>query len=124
MRNRSRHFLGAALYVLPLRAAAGTLLFAAHAAAIRVRDLAEAASRAAGADGEVENVPIEEARATMGPFADALALDQQISGKLAEPLLNWRPNRPPYSKSWRAACILSGSGSRSTLAAPPVAVER
>src|ERR1019366_6714919 len=99
----------AALYVLALRAAAGTLLFAAHGAAIRVRDVAEAASRAAGADGKVETVPIEEARKTMGPFADALALDQRISGgrpPAARPLdkgtsggraggvLGWGPKAP------------------------------
>jgi nucleoside-diphosphate-sugar epimerase len=84
----------ATLYVEALRAAAGTLLFAAHGPAIRVRDVAKAASRAAGADGKVETVPIAEARQTMGPFADALALDQQISGERAERLLGWRPQGP------------------------------
>jgi len=61
---------------------------------VRVRDVAEAASRAAGANGEVEMVPIEEARKTMGPFADALALDQQISGGRAQRVLNWQPRGP------------------------------
>lgn len=85
----------AALYALALRAAAGTLLFAAHGAAIPVRTVAEAASRAAGAGGKVETVPIEEARKAMGPFADALALDQQISGERAQRVLGWRPHGPP-----------------------------
>jgi nucleoside-diphosphate-sugar epimerase len=85
----------AALYVLALGAAAGTLLYAADGSAVRVRDVAEAASRAAGADGKVETVPLEEARKTMGPFADALALDQQISGERAQRLLGWRPQAPP-----------------------------
>jgi len=84
----------AGLYVLALQAAAGTLLFAAHGAAVRVRDVAEAASRAAGANGKVETTPIEEARQTMGPFADALALDQQISGERATRVLGWRPQAP------------------------------
>ena len=84
----------AELYVQALRAAAGTLLFAAHGPAIRVRDVAEAASRAAGAGGKVETVPIEEARKSMGPFADALALDQQISGERAQLVLGWRPEAP------------------------------
>jgi nucleoside-diphosphate-sugar epimerase len=79
------------LYVRALQAAAGTLLFAAHGPAVRVREVAEAASRAAGADGKVETVPIEEARKTMGSFADALALDQQISGERAQRVLGWRP---------------------------------
>jgi nucleoside-diphosphate-sugar epimerase len=82
------------LYVRALGAASGTLLFAAHGAAIRVREVAEAASRAAGADGRVEIVPVEEARKTMGPFADALALDQQISGGRARRLLGWQPQGP------------------------------
>jgi len=85
----------AALYVLALRAASGTLLFAAHGAAVRVRDVAEAASRAAGAHGEVETVPLEQARQTMGPLADALVLDQQISGERAQRVLGWRPQGPP-----------------------------
>ena len=84
----------AALYAQALRAAAGTLLFAAHGPAIRVRDVAEAASRAAGAGGRVETVPIEEARRTMGQFADALALDQQISGERAQRVLGWQPQAP------------------------------
>ena len=79
------------LYVRALHASAGTLLFAAHGEALRVRDVAEAASRAGGAGGKVETVPVEEARKTMGPFADALALDQQISGERAQRMLNWRP---------------------------------
>lgn len=83
------------LYVRALRAAAGTLLFAAHGAAVRVLDVAEAASRAAGAEGRVHSVPLEEARKTMGPFADALALDQQISGARAQQTLGWRPRGLP-----------------------------
>lgn len=82
------------LYVRALGAASGTLLFAAHGAAARVLDVAEAASRAAGAGGKVETVPIEEARQSMGPFADALALDQQISGERAMRVLGWRPHAP------------------------------
>jgi nucleoside-diphosphate-sugar epimerase len=85
----------AALYVLALQAAAGTLLYAAHGAPVRVRALAEAASRAAGADGKVETVPIAEARQTMGPLADALTLDQQISGERAQRMLNWQPHGLP-----------------------------
>ena len=50
-----------------------------------------AASRSAGADGKIETVPLEEARKTLGPFADALALDQQISGERAKRVLGWSP---------------------------------
>jgi len=82
------------LYVRAVGAASGTLLYAAHGAALRVWAVAEAASHAAGAGGKVETVPLEEARTEMGALADALALDQQISGARAERLLGWRPRAP------------------------------
>jgi nucleoside-diphosphate-sugar epimerase len=82
------------LYVRALGAASGTLLFGAHGPALQVRDVAEAASRAAGAGGKIEIVPLEEARKTMGPMADGLALDQQVSGERAVRLLGWRPQAP------------------------------
>jgi len=82
------------LYVRALSAPAGTLLYAADGPAVTMREIAEAASRAAGADGRVEIVPVEEARKTMGLFADALALDQQISGERARRLLGWQPQGP------------------------------
>jgi nucleoside-diphosphate-sugar epimerase len=79
------------LYVRALGAASGTLLFSAHGPALRVREVAEAASRAAGAGGKIETVQLEEARKAMGSLADALALDQQISGERATRVLGWRP---------------------------------
>ena len=82
------------LYVRALGAPAGTLLFAAHGPEHRVREVAEAASRAAGAGGKVETVPLAEARKTMGAFADALALDQRISGDRARRLTGWQPRAP------------------------------
>lgn len=85
----------AALYVLAMeRAPAGTILNATSHESVRVRDVAEAASRAGGANGQVEAWPLEEARGSLGFYADALALDQQISGKRAEELLGWRPQGP------------------------------
>jgi nucleoside-diphosphate-sugar epimerase len=83
------------LYLLALeRAPAGTLLFATAGPAIRVRDLAAAASRASGAGGRTTAVPLAEARKTMGAEADGLALDQQFSSRRARELLGWTPRRP------------------------------
>lgn len=80
------------LYVLALEGAtAGTVLNATSHESVRVRDVAEAASRAVGAAGRVEAWPLEEARQRLGAYADALALDQQVSGKRAEELLGWKP---------------------------------
>jgi nucleoside-diphosphate-sugar epimerase len=83
------------LYRLALeRAPAGSLFIAASGPAIRLREIAEAASRAAGVGGQAEAWPIEEARREMGPLADALALDQQVTGAKAARVLGWTPRAP------------------------------
>jgi nucleoside-diphosphate-sugar epimerase len=83
------------LYLLALeRAPAGTLLLAVAGPSHAVREVAAAASRGAGAGGRTVGTPLEEARRTMGAYADALALDQQASGRRAQELLGWRPHRP------------------------------
>lgn len=83
------------LYLLALeRAPAGTLLLAVHGPSRPVRDVAAAASRGAGAGGRTVAWPLEEARQKLGAYADALTLDQQASGRRAQELLGWNPNRP------------------------------
>lgn len=85
----------AELYLLALeRAPAGTLLLAVGGPSVRVADMARAASEGAGAGGRVTAWPLAEARAALGNYADALALDQQASSRRAEELLGWRPSRP------------------------------
>lgn len=80
----------AELYVLALAAPAGTVLNAAGAS-VPAREVAEAAARASGARAEAW--PLADARARLGPYADALALDQQVSAERAR-ALGWRPSRP------------------------------
>jgi len=82
----------AQLYVLALeKAAPGSLYHAAHGPSFRAQEVAEAASIGAGAKGKTQAVPLAEARKTMGAFADALALDQLISGEKAVKELGWSP---------------------------------
>jgi nucleoside-diphosphate-sugar epimerase len=76
-------------------AKAGTLLYACDGPSVRLREVAEAASFAAGAAGRVLAWPIEEARGTLGGYADALALDQQVSGERAKTTLGWTPHGLP-----------------------------
>src|SRR5579875_3600181 len=93
----------ARLYVLALeKAPAGSLFHAAHGPAVRMRELAEAASLGAGAGGKTAAWPLEEARKTLGAFADALALDQQVSGAKAERELGWQPRGRPVLEDLRA----------------------
>src|SRR3954470_5222721 len=83
------------LYLLALeKAAPGTLLLGVSGPSRPVSEIAAAASRGAGASGRTVATPLEEARKTVGPYADALALDQQASGRRAQELLGWNPRRP------------------------------
>jgi nucleoside-diphosphate-sugar epimerase len=83
------------LYFLALEhAPAGTLLLGVHGPSYRVREVAAAASRGAGAGGRTISWPLDEARKTLGAYADALVLDQQATSRRAKELLGWRPGRP------------------------------
>jgi nucleoside-diphosphate-sugar epimerase len=56
----------------------------------RTGDIVEAIARHAMVQQDIRHVPIEEARAKMGPYADALALDQIVRGPRAR-ALGWTP---------------------------------
>ncbi|MDW8354455.1 MAG: NAD-dependent epimerase/dehydratase family protein [Bryobacterales bacterium] len=84
------------LYVRALEhAPAGEIFLAAEGPAYKVREVAEAASRAGGADGRVEAWPLEEARRVLGPVADGLVLDQKLGSTKALRLLGWMPKGRP-----------------------------
>ncbi|MGB8266524.1 MAG: NAD-dependent epimerase/dehydratase family protein [Candidatus Velthaea sp.] len=85
----------AELYVLALeRASGGSIYNATHGAPVRYADIARAASRAGGGDGAIDHLDLDYARSFMGPFADALALDLQVSAQKAARELGWNPHRP------------------------------
>jgi nucleoside-diphosphate-sugar epimerase len=75
------------------RAASGTLFHATDGSARRVREIAEASSFDVGAEGRTESWPLEEARKTLGAFADALVLDQLVSSEKARGTLGWQPRK-------------------------------
>jgi nucleoside-diphosphate-sugar epimerase len=95
------------LYLRALGAEAGSVFVAAHGAAHTAREVAEAAAAPWGA--RVEPWPLEEARARLGPFADALALDQQFSGERARAVLGWDPRRPSLMEELRDGSYRAGS---------------
>ncbi|MBA3471756.1 MAG: NAD(P)H-binding protein, partial [Rubrobacter sp.] len=72
----------------------GTLLLAVSDGPHRVREIAEAASRAGGAGGRVEAWPLDEALEKLGDHAYALALDQRLSSERVRRLLDWTPSAP------------------------------
>jgi nucleoside-diphosphate-sugar epimerase len=75
----------------------------------RVNDLVAAISPYLPVRPDVRHVPIEEARAKMGPYADALSLDQIVRSPRAR-ALGWAPtlhsvagNAARLLEEWRAA---------------------
>jgi len=57
----------------------------------RVIDIAEALAKHARIPADIRHVPIEEARAKMGEYAEALALDQRVRSPRAR-ALGWNPS--------------------------------
>jgi nucleoside-diphosphate-sugar epimerase len=59
---------------------------------------------AVGPDVAIERIPLETARTTMGPFADALAVDQRIRSTKTREQTGWNPRRTFTSsvdEQWR-----------------------
>lgn len=82
-------------YVAALeQAKSGSLFIAADDQVLRLHEIAQLVSQAAGIPNQVQSWQLDEARAAMGAFADALALDQQVSGAKAKQMLNWVPQAP------------------------------
>jgi len=71
----------------------GQILNIVSEEAVEVTKMADAIRTAVGAD-TVEPWPVAEARQQLGLFADALALDQSVSGQEARRVLAWAPQRP------------------------------
>jgi nucleoside-diphosphate-sugar epimerase len=74
-----------------------------------VLELATAAARAAGYNGEIRPLPLAEAKKTMGDFADALALNQHLDSGKAVRLLGWQPRHggfldevEVFYRAWKA----------------------
>lgn len=64
----------------------------------RVLDIVEAIARHLPSRPDLRHVPLEEARKSMGVYADALALDQRVQSPRAR-ALGWAPSLPRLSGS-------------------------
>lgn len=98
------------LYVRAIESKQSGVFNATEPTRSTVRECAEAASRAVGASGRVTSIPLDEARKALGPFADALALDQHIVSDRSTKLLGWTPRHggfvagvERYAIAWRAS---------------------
>jgi nucleoside-diphosphate-sugar epimerase len=88
------------------------IFHAVDGTALRLAEVARAASAAAGKQGATRQIPLPEARRNLGPFADALALDQIVVSRRAAELA-WRPQHPSFLaeaanayQEWKAATAL------------------
>lgn len=80
----------ARLYRLMLEQEAEGIFHGVDGRPLPVEDVAAAASRAAGAGGDIRKIPLEEGRKKLGPVADALTLDQRLAAPRAGDL-GWSP---------------------------------
>jgi nucleoside-diphosphate-sugar epimerase len=74
-----------------------------------VGEMATAAARAAGFSGDLRYIPLAEAAKAMGPFAEALAVDQHVSSWKLARRLGWQPQHGgfvdgarTYYQAWKA----------------------
>jgi nucleoside-diphosphate-sugar epimerase len=80
------------LYVRALSVPTGTILHGIHDT-VPVARVADVARREAGRTEALIHLTLEEARAALGPFADALALDQRVSARSTLDRTKWAPSR-------------------------------
>ncbi|MGD0578011.1 MAG: NAD-dependent epimerase/dehydratase family protein [Bryobacteraceae bacterium] len=83
------------LYVRALNEpAAGELFVACCGLPQPVRKIALAVTRACGIEGKIDFIPLDQARAHLGPMADCLVLDQRVGSTKATRYFGWSPRRP------------------------------
>jgi nucleoside-diphosphate-sugar epimerase len=88
----------------------GELFNATDRSRATAREMAEAASRAAGKGGKTATLSLPEAEKRYGALARGLALDQHVDSAKARRLLGWNPcfdgfcdDAPRYHAAWMAA---------------------
>jgi nucleoside-diphosphate-sugar epimerase len=79
------------LYIAALSAKAGSVYIAVGEGHPTMKEVAEAVAHGAGLEGKTVSITLEQARAQMGPVADAFALDQRLSSAKARRELGWAP---------------------------------
>ncbi len=80
-------------YVRAVEKRAAGVLHAADDTRATLRHCAEAVVAASGKKSEITVKPLDEARKSMGPFADALAIDQHVASGSTRSRLGWKPQK-------------------------------
>lgn len=74
--------------------AAGELFIACGGMPQTVNKIARAVAKACGLEGKVETIPVEAARAQLGPIADCLAMDCKAGSTKAARYFGWTVRKP------------------------------
>jgi nucleoside-diphosphate-sugar epimerase len=82
------------LYVRALGANAAARYVGVGPACPTAREVAEAIARSVGRFDAIDSITLEEARESMGPIADAFALDQRFTSEKAHRDLGWVAKHP------------------------------
>jgi nucleoside-diphosphate-sugar epimerase len=86
--------LGELFAIATEKAPTGSIYNGTDESAFTVRELAEAASRGAGAGGATFVMSRENALGVLGEFGEALLVDQWITSQKARKALGWEPKAP------------------------------
>ncbi|MFI5781961.1 NAD-dependent epimerase/dehydratase family protein [Nocardia sp. NPDC051570] len=81
----------ARLYAAALAAKPGSIYLGVGDTHPTAEQVAQACAHAAGLDGKTLSITLDQARAQMGPIADAFALDQRFTPAKARTELGWTP---------------------------------
>lgn len=90
----------------------GTLVIAAGADPVPVREIAAEAGRMHGTGAHPEPWPLSQAREELGGYADSLALSQRLSGAKARRLFGWEPLGPSVFEEIRSGSYAPDGGDR------------
>jgi nucleoside-diphosphate-sugar epimerase len=102
----------AALYRLALERRATGILHGVEDRSGTIAEYAAASSRAAGKGGAVRSIPLEEAKRTLGPFAEAMCIDQWVGSRRAQ-AYGWTPGRPFLERAEEAFADWQQTGASS-----------
>lgn len=99
----------AAQYVALVEQKANGIFHAIDDSRCTLNEMADAIIKEKGSASKVEHVPADIAKKAMGPFADALLIDQQVRSLDTRARLGWKPTRNFMSsvaaqwEEWKAA---------------------
>jgi nucleoside-diphosphate-sugar epimerase len=87
------------LYCRVVEQRAGGVYHATDGSALTLREIVDAVAAVAPRKSTIETWSVEEARRSIGGFADGLAIDQIVASTASEQRLGWRPRFRSFARS-------------------------